>query len=67
MEPLALGLDGGQGRRSTNCLWNVVRASMEGSREEKKTFRHESGNALRRDADPTTEGEGDEHDDRDDY
>jgi hypothetical protein len=65
-EPLASGLDGGQGRRPT-CLGNVVRASVEGSREQRDTSRHERGNAPRRDVNPNTGGEGDEHDDWDDY
>jgi hypothetical protein len=65
-EPPASGLDGGQGRRPTR-LRNVVRASTEGSQERRDTSRRDRGNAPRRDADPNTGGDGDEHDDRDDY
>jgi hypothetical protein len=66
MEPPASGLDGGQRCRLTR-LRNVVRASTDGPRERRKNSRRERGNALRRDIDPPTEGEGDEHDDQDDY
>jgi hypothetical protein len=40
---------------------NVVRASAEGSQERRDTSRCERGNAPDRDADPNTNGEGDEH------
>jgi hypothetical protein len=66
MEPLALGLDGGQGRQPTH-LRNVIWASAEGSRERSDTFRRECNNTPRRDADPNIDGEGDEHNDRDKY
>jgi hypothetical protein len=65
-EPSASDLDSGQGRRPTH-LRNVVRANTEGSRERRDTSRRECGNAPRRDADPNTDGEGDEHDDQEDY
>jgi hypothetical protein len=65
-EPPALDLNGGQGHRPTH-LRNVVWPNAEGSRERRDTSRHVRGNAARRDADPNTGGDGDEHDDRDDY
>jgi hypothetical protein len=65
-EPPASGLDGGQGCRPTR-LRNVVWASADGPRKRRENSRGERGNALHRDANPPTEGEGDEHDDRDDY
>jgi hypothetical protein len=61
-----LDLDGGQGRQPTR-LQNVVRPSIEGSRERRDTSWRIRGNAARRDADPNTGGDGDEYDDRDDY
>jgi hypothetical protein len=65
-EPPASGLDGGQGHHPIR-LRNIVRASAEGSREQRDTSRRECGNAPRRYANPNIGSDGDEHDDRDDY
>jgi hypothetical protein len=65
-EPPTSDLDDGQGCRPTR-LQNVVRPSAEGSQGRRDTSRRVRGNAARRDADPNTGGDGDEHDDRDDY
>jgi hypothetical protein len=65
-EPPALNLDGGQECQTTR-LQNVVRPSAEGSRESRDTSRRDCGNAPRRDADPNNGGDGDEHDDQDNY
>jgi hypothetical protein len=45
----------------------MVGASVEGSRERRDTSQRACGNTLHRDADPNTGGDGDEHDDWDDY
>jgi hypothetical protein len=65
-EPPTLGLDGGRGYRPTR-LRNMVRASTKGSWEQRDTSQREHGNAPRCDTDPNNGGDGDEHDDRDDY
>jgi hypothetical protein len=65
-EPPASDLDGGQGCRPTR-LRNMVWPSIEGSRERRDTSRRVRDNGARWDADPNTSGDGDEHDDRDDY
>ena len=48
-------------------LQNVVRPSIEGSRERRNTSQRKCGNVPLPNVDPHSSGDEDEHDDQDDY